>query len=49
MAIIGIVAGLILVMHQQNILRLMAGTEYRFRSEDKKAPPKSPDAAQGSA
>ena len=49
MAIIGIVAGLILVKHQQNILRLMARTEYRFRSEDKKAPPKSPDAAQGSA
>ena len=49
MAIIGIVAGLILVKHQQNILRLMAGTEYRFGSEDKKAPPKSPDAAQGSA
>jgi glycerol-3-phosphate acyltransferase PlsY len=30
MAIIGIVSGLILVKHQQNILRLMAGTEYRF-------------------
>ena len=30
MGIVGIVAGLILVKHQQNILRLMAGTEYRF-------------------
>jgi glycerol-3-phosphate acyltransferase PlsY len=49
MAIIGIVAGLILVKHQQNLLRLMAGTEYRFGSGDKKSPPKSPDAAQGSA
>jgi len=31
MAIIGIVSGLVLVKHQQNIVRLMAGTEYRFR------------------
>src|SRR6202789_1751576 len=30
MGIVGIVSGLILVKHQQNILRLMAGTEYRF-------------------
>jgi glycerol-3-phosphate acyltransferase PlsY len=37
MAIVGIVAGLILVKHQQNILRLMAGTEYRFGSGGKTA------------
>jgi acyl phosphate:glycerol-3-phosphate acyltransferase len=37
MAITGIVAGLILVKHQQNILRLLAGTEYRFGSSSKKA------------
>jgi glycerol-3-phosphate acyltransferase PlsY len=38
MAIIGIVSGLILVKHQQNILRLMAGKEYRFGSGSKKSP-----------
>jgi glycerol-3-phosphate acyltransferase PlsY len=38
MAIIAIVSGLILVKHQQNILRLMAGKEYRFGSGSKKAP-----------
>jgi glycerol-3-phosphate acyltransferase PlsY len=37
MAIIGVVSGLILVKHQQNIVRLMAGTEYRFGG--KKTPP----------
>jgi glycerol-3-phosphate acyltransferase PlsY len=37
LAIIGIVAGLILVKHQQNIVRLMAGTEYRFGSGKKPA------------
>jgi glycerol-3-phosphate acyltransferase PlsY len=37
MAIIGIVAGMILVKHQQNVMRLMAGTEYRFGSGSKKA------------
>jgi acyl phosphate:glycerol-3-phosphate acyltransferase len=45
MAIIGIVSGLILVKHQQNILRLMAGTEYRFGG--KKAQPS--DEANGTA
>jgi len=49
MAIIGIVAGLILVKHQQNILRLMAGTEYRFGSGNKKTPPTAPGEAQGPA
>ena len=45
MAIIGIVSGLILVKHQQNILRLMAGTEYRFGG--KKTQP--PDEGNGTA
>jgi glycerol-3-phosphate acyltransferase PlsY len=36
LSIIGIVSGLVLVKHQQNIARLIAGTEYRFGS--KKAP-----------
>jgi len=45
MAIIGIVSGLILVKHQQNILRLMAGTEYRFGG--KKTQP--PDEENGTA
>jgi glycerol-3-phosphate acyltransferase PlsY len=48
MTIVGIVSGLILVKHQQNILRLMAGTEYRFGS-GKKAPPAAPGEAQGPA
>lgn len=43
LAIICIIAGLILVKHQQNILRLMAGTEYRFGSG--KNPPPAPGAA----
>jgi len=43
MAIVGIVAGLILVKHQQNILRLMAGTEYRFGSGGKKASEPTPN------
>jgi glycerol-3-phosphate acyltransferase PlsY len=44
MAIIGIVSGLILVKHQQNILRLLAGTEYRFGS-GKKTPDEAKDTA----
>lgn len=44
LAIICIIAGLILVKHQQNILRLMAGTEYRFGSS-RKNPPSPPGAA----
>jgi acyl phosphate:glycerol-3-phosphate acyltransferase len=40
LSIICIVAGLVLVKHQQNIQRLMAGTEYRFGS---KKPPAGPD------
>jgi glycerol-3-phosphate acyltransferase PlsY len=48
LAIIGIVSGLVLVKHQQNILRLMAGTEYRFGSGQKKAPT-STDEANGTA
>lgn len=36
-AIIGIIAGLVLIKHQQNIVRLMAGTEYRFGSSKKAA------------
>jgi glycerol-3-phosphate acyltransferase PlsY len=51
LAIAGIVSGLVVVKHQQNILRLLAGTEYRFGS--KKAAPGSSDsgsnAAQGPA
>jgi glycerol-3-phosphate acyltransferase PlsY len=43
MAIVGIVAGLILVKHQQNILRLMAGTEYRFGSGGKKVSEPAPN------
>jgi glycerol-3-phosphate acyltransferase PlsY len=42
--IICLIAGLILVKHQQNIMRLMAGTEYRFGS-GKKTPPPAPGAA----
>jgi len=49
MAIIGIVAGLILVKHQQNIERLLAGTEYRFGSKNKKPPAKAPDEVKGPA
>jgi acyl phosphate:glycerol-3-phosphate acyltransferase len=45
MAIIGIVSGLILVKHQQNILRLLAGTEYRFGSGGKKTPDEAKDTA----
>jgi glycerol-3-phosphate acyltransferase PlsY len=37
MAIICIISGMVLVKHQQNILRLMSGTEYRFGSDKKKA------------
>jgi len=33
LSIIGIVSGLVLVKHQQNIQRLIAGTEYRFGSK----------------
>ena len=44
MAIIGIVAGLILVKHQQNIQRLLTGTEYRFGS-NKKAVDEAKDTA----
>jgi glycerol-3-phosphate acyltransferase PlsY len=33
LSIIGIVSGLVLVKHQQNIQRLLAGTEYRFGSK----------------
>ena len=36
MAIIGIISGLVLIKHQQNVLRLMSGTEYRFGSSNKK-------------
>jgi acyl phosphate:glycerol-3-phosphate acyltransferase len=43
LAIVCIVAGLILVKHQQNILRIFAGTEYRFGS--KKNTPPAPGAA----
>ncbi len=49
MAIIGIVAGLILVKHQQNMERLLAGTEYRFGSKNKKPPAKAPDEVKGPA
>lgn len=45
LAIICIVAGLIVVKHQQNILRLIAGTEYRFGSGGKKNPPPAPGTA----
>ena len=45
LSIVGIVSGLILVKHQQNILRLMAGTEYRFGG--KKTQP--PDEGNGTA
>ena len=45
MAIIGIVSGLILAKHQQNILRLMAGTEYRFGGKK----PQPSDEANGTA
>ena len=45
MAIIGIVSGLILAKHQQNILRLMAGTEYRFGGKK----PQPSDEANGAA
>ncbi len=44
LAIICIIAGLILAKHQQNIMRLMAGTEYRFGS-GRKNPPPAPGAA----
>jgi glycerol-3-phosphate acyltransferase PlsY len=43
MAIMGIISGLVLVKHQQNILRLMSGTEYRFGSSGKKAGEGTPD------
>jgi len=36
LSIIGIVSGLVLVKHQQNVQRLMAGTEYRFGSKKPK-------------
>ena len=45
LAILCIVAGLILVKHQQNILRILAGTEYRFGSGGKKSPPATPGTA----
>jgi len=45
LSIVGIVSGLILVKHQQNILRLMAGTEYRFGSKK----PQPTDEANGTA
>jgi glycerol-3-phosphate acyltransferase PlsY len=45
MAIIGIVSGLILVKHYPNILRLMAGTEYRFGEKK----PQPSDEANGTA
>jgi glycerol-3-phosphate acyltransferase PlsY len=45
LAIIAIVSGLILVKHQQNILRLMAGTEYRFGGKK----PQPSDEANGTA
>jgi glycerol-3-phosphate acyltransferase PlsY len=38
LSIIGIVSGLVLVKHQQNIQRLMAGTEYRFSSKKPQGP-----------
>jgi acyl phosphate:glycerol-3-phosphate acyltransferase len=37
MAIAGAVSGMVVVKHQQNILRLMNGTEYRFGSGKKKS------------
>ncbi|HEX4322645.1 MAG TPA: glycerol-3-phosphate 1-O-acyltransferase PlsY [Acidobacteriaceae bacterium] len=43
MGIMGIISGLVLVKHQQNILRLMSGTEYRFGSSGKKASEGTPD------
>jgi len=46
MAIVGIVSGLVLVKHRQNIQRLAAGTEYRF---GRKKPPADTDTAQGQA
>jgi glycerol-3-phosphate acyltransferase PlsY len=39
MAIVGIVAGLVVVKHQQNITRLMAGTEYKFGKKKAEANP----------
>lgn len=45
LSIIGIVSGLVLVKHWQNIQRLIAGTEYRFGS---KKPPAGPDSGSGS-
>ena len=42
MAIVGIVVGLILVKHRQNIVRLMAGTEYRFGSGSRNEPERAP-------
>jgi glycerol-3-phosphate acyltransferase PlsY len=47
--IIGIVSGLILLKHEQNIQRLLAGTEYRFGSKNKKSPAKAPDEVKGPA
>jgi acyl phosphate:glycerol-3-phosphate acyltransferase len=35
MAIVGAVSGLVVVKHQQNVERLMKGTEYRFGSKKK--------------
>jgi len=52
LAIIGIVSGLVLVKHRQNIERLMAGTEYRFGGKKKSDTVNSDsgsNAAQGSA
>jgi len=37
------------VKHQQNILRLMAGTEYRFGSGGKKVPEEAPNPENGAA
>jgi acyl phosphate:glycerol-3-phosphate acyltransferase len=47
LAITCIVAGLILIKHRQNIERLLAGTEYRFGSGNKKPP--APGEAKGPA
>jgi glycerol-3-phosphate acyltransferase PlsY len=48
LAIIGIVVGLIVVKHRQNIQRLLTGTEYRFGS-GKKAAAKPPGEMTGPA
>jgi glycerol-3-phosphate acyltransferase PlsY len=45
LGIMAIVPGLILVKHQANVVRLMAGTEYRFGSGARKPPAKAEDRA----